>query len=36
MIWMIYLDGLLVISLLAILTWMLSIYLKDVSIVDSA
>jgi steroid 5-alpha reductase family enzyme len=34
--WAIYLDGLLVISLLAIATWLLSIYLRDVSIVDSA
>ena len=34
--WAIYLDGLLIISLLAIATWLLSIYLRDVSIVDSA
>lgn len=34
--WLIYVDGLLVICILAFLTWLLSIYLKDVSIVDSA
>ena len=34
--WMLYIDGLLVIVILASLTWLLSLYLKDVSIVDSA
>jgi steroid 5-alpha reductase family enzyme len=34
--WMIYLDGLLVILVLAVLTWLLSLRLRDVSIVDSA
>jgi len=34
--WVIYFDGFIVITILAILTWLLSIYLKDVSIVDSA
>ena len=34
--WSIYIDGLVVITMLAILTWLLSVYLKDVSIVDSA
>lgn len=34
--WMIYLDGLLIIAVLAVLTWLLSLRLRDVSIVDSA
>jgi steroid 5-alpha reductase family enzyme len=34
--WLIYLDGLLVILALAVLTWLLSLRLRDVSIVDSA
>lgn len=34
--WLVFIDGLVIISLLAIATWLLSIYLKDVSIVDSA
>ena len=34
--WMIFLDGLLVISILAFAAWLLSLRLKDVSIVDSA
>ena len=34
--WMIYVDGLMVILVLAVLTWLLSLRLRDVSIVDSA
>lgn len=34
--WMIYVDGLMVILILAVLTWLLSLRLRDVSIVDSA
>jgi len=34
--WALYIDGLFVIVILASLTWLLSLYLKDVSIVDSA
>ncbi|MGD8926344.1 MAG: DUF1295 domain-containing protein [Thioalkalispiraceae bacterium] len=34
--WMIYIDGLTVILTLAVITWLISIVLKDVSIVDSA
>ncbi|MGD8783441.1 MAG: DUF1295 domain-containing protein [Thioalkalispiraceae bacterium] len=34
--WIIYFDALGVILVLAVLTWLLSLYLKDVSIVDSA
>jgi steroid 5-alpha reductase family enzyme len=34
--WLIYLDGLLVILVIAVLTWLLSLRLRDVSIVDSA
>ena len=33
--WTIFIDGMLVIMILAALTWLLSLYLKDVSIVDS-
>lgn len=34
--WSLYVDGVCIIVLLAALTWLLSIFLKDVSIVDSA
>ena len=34
--WSLYIDGMLVIVILASLTWALSVFLKDVSIVDSA
>jgi len=34
--WSLYIDGMLVIVILASLTWVLSVFLKDVSIVDSA
>lgn len=34
--WLIYLDGLLVILIMAFVTWILSLSLRDVSIVDSA
>jgi len=33
--WTIFIEGMIVIMVLATLTWMLSVYLKDVSIVDS-
>ena len=34
--WSLYVDGVIVIFILAALTWVLSVFLKDVSIVDSA
>jgi len=34
--WSLYLDGVMIILLLATITWLLSLFLKDVSIVDSA
>lgn len=34
--WPLYIDGVLIILLLATLTWLLSVFIKDVSIVDSA
>ena len=34
--WSLYIDGFIVITILATATWLLSIYIKDVSIVDSA
>ena len=34
--WSLYIDGVVVILLLATLTWLLSVFIKDVSIVDSA
>ncbi|MCW8988808.1 MAG: DUF1295 domain-containing protein [Gammaproteobacteria bacterium] len=34
--WSLYVDGVVVILLVAIFTWLLSLFLKDVSIVDSA
>ncbi len=34
--WLLYIDGLMVMLVMAFATWLLSVYLRDVSIVDSA